>query len=472
MSLENTTVEPTTNEVHVAVSDFHVGAGPEFCLRRATSRLKGWPRRKENREYRLVEQKNVLEDFPHDEIFFAFVKKVVAEYGSTNQVYLRLLGDIFDPLGVPWQGQFLESPYENIAVRKIRIIIDGHPHFFDSLAWFIRQPNTHLDFFVGNHDPCLVWPRVQEVILECLAGTDVALRSKIRFFDHRKNFEDLHRGVHYYHGMNVDAYTSLNPKTVMNTHQSGVKLNQPTIIIPYSSYLVVDLLNKIKLRNPLVGRAHSLTLWKNAALYMWGWNIYVIFSLIAAFFNKTTAAAIGERGWRRVMIMIRMMIETISDDTVDRLDNESLVLLRNRKDIQVVVRGHSHVSRLISIKEGTYVNTGTWVKLYREKELIGPLIWKRTLAFLLAMMALLLVLFLNDDNLRLSIQVLSIHRVLLGFFVSFFSGVLFLKILGMKPTFVPHSEFTCAIIRHEGNDSPKVGLFEYFPSEDRFRERL
>lgn len=46
-------------------------------------------------------------------------------------------------------------------VWKVSRIAQGHPTFFQALAWFVAQPGNELVLMKGNHDIELVWPDVQ-----------------------------------------------------------------------------------------------------------------------------------------------------------------------------------------------------------------------------------------------------------------------------------------------------------------------
>ncbi|WP_420645692.1 hypothetical protein [Candidatus Leptofilum sp.] len=44
---------------------------------------------------------------------------------------------------------------------KLEKIAEGHPCFFQALAWFVAQPGNELHLLKGNHDVELYWPEVQ-----------------------------------------------------------------------------------------------------------------------------------------------------------------------------------------------------------------------------------------------------------------------------------------------------------------------
>ncbi len=65
------------------------------------------------------------------------------------------------PIGLP--------PSSEGSVYKMRRIIEDHPLFFDTLAWFLGRGNR-ATFVMGNHDRELTFPEVQEVLRQALAA--------------------------------------------------------------------------------------------------------------------------------------------------------------------------------------------------------------------------------------------------------------------------------------------------------------
>ncbi|MDP3985697.1 MAG: hypothetical protein Q8P82_02945, partial [bacterium] len=345
-------------EVDIVVSDLHLSAGerlrirPRFSLGAAFRRIL---RRSHAADQSFLDRENKLEDFPYDDAFSRMLDRVREQYGTVPRIRLRLMGDCFDPLVIPWKGKFSDPPYEAIAARKMQHILKGHRAFFAALARFIRTPNGYLDIFVGNHDVFLVWPGVQRQIARWLAGNNEALRKKIRFIDQHKRFEDFHRGVLFYHGMNADAHNAVDPERVILRERLGVKRKIPVHNMPYGSYMVVDLVNRIKLRNPLVGRLRGREMWKTAAIHMWSWGIYAGFAMMLTFLRSHLFAISDIRRTRSVRQFFRMVYETCIDGSPERVDRMAEHILEDRPDVRVVVLGHSHAWRRISTPKGTYL---------------------------------------------------------------------------------------------------------------------
>src|SRR5688572_18759589 len=140
-------------EVHVIVSDMHLSAGKVLQVRAKRS-IRWRVVRAVKKVFTEVdpapvyEVPNPLEDFVYDDVFAAFVAKVVATYGSAQVLRIKLMGDVFDPLAVTWGGRLSDPPFEAVAAFKMRKIIRGHASYFDALVAFLKAPNARLDVFV------------------------------------------------------------------------------------------------------------------------------------------------------------------------------------------------------------------------------------------------------------------------------------------------------------------------------------
>lgn len=144
------------------------------------------------------------EDFFQDAPFAQFVahhvklsrRETAVEYHNIPWK-LVINGDIFDFLQViskPAAGAELFSikgvrTYDELSqneqdfglgtsspeiVWKIGRIAQGHPIFFQALAWFVAQPDNELVLMKGNHDIEIFWPDVQTRLRQLLQEAYVA----------------------------------------------------------------------------------------------------------------------------------------------------------------------------------------------------------------------------------------------------------------------------------------------------------
>ncbi|MCL7454542.1 MAG: hypothetical protein M8467_16005 [Anaerolineae bacterium] len=148
-----------SRKLKVIVSDQHLGAGPP------TGR-------------------NPLEDFYSDRAFAAFLDEIAAESDHLGaEVELIFNGDTFEMLQVPHVDKFdpravyppesYHSSAEKDSVRKMDLIIQGHPAFFSALRDFLQEgpPLRYATFVKGNHDLDLHWRGVQTWIRRAVAAT-------------------------------------------------------------------------------------------------------------------------------------------------------------------------------------------------------------------------------------------------------------------------------------------------------------
>ncbi len=149
------------------------------------------------------------EDFFQDVPFAQFVAHHVqlSRRGTAVEYYnipwkLVVNGDIFDFLQVvslPKEGTDLFGvkgvrTYKELRqndrefglgtsspeiVWKVGRIAQGHPTFFQALAWFVAQPGNELVLMKGNHDIELYWPDVQQRFRQLLADAYRAWRETV-----------------------------------------------------------------------------------------------------------------------------------------------------------------------------------------------------------------------------------------------------------------------------------------------------
>jgi hypothetical protein len=274
---------PQYDEVHAVISDLHLSAGATAQIYKGQPwyrRFGRWIGRQlfQGESLPEVSDSNPLEDFPDDAPLVAFTETLAERYsGRVTKLRLKLLGDIFDPHAVLWQGELGGPPYEEVGVYKMKQIIAAHPEAMDAWSRFLDQPNHYLDIYVGNHDLFLVWPRVQHRLARRLCGRDEAKLARLRFIDHKQNFRELDRGILYYHGMNSDAQNAIHRDRVILKDQYGIPLKREVLNEPYGSHLTMRLVYPIKLRNDLIGRLDNhRRIVRNAAIHAWGWTLYAL----------------------------------------------------------------------------------------------------------------------------------------------------------------------------------------------------
>lgn len=71
-----------------------------------------------------------------------------------------------DPIDT-WQKRHGFLPTEGVSLSRFRLILRGHPVFFDALAWWVGRGHR-LVMIPGNHDQELAWDQVQEEFCSAL----------------------------------------------------------------------------------------------------------------------------------------------------------------------------------------------------------------------------------------------------------------------------------------------------------------
>ncbi|GAB4529012.1 MAG: hypothetical protein Kow0063_05710 [Anaerolineae bacterium] len=149
-----------TGKLKIIVSDFHLGAGPPDI------------------------KQNPLEDFIADEAFSQFLETLRVESDNDHkEVELIINGDFFEFLQVPAVDEFdphqayppeaYRDSSQESSIKKLDLIIAGHPSVFDALSDFIQveAPRRRMTLIKGNHDVNLYWPGVKQRLREVLGAT-------------------------------------------------------------------------------------------------------------------------------------------------------------------------------------------------------------------------------------------------------------------------------------------------------------
>src|SRR5690606_21478290 len=107
---------------------------------------------------------NILEDFFHDREFIEFLEYFSSGIYENTEVELILNGDFFNLLMIDFEEVEPEIVTELIALRRMKKIIDGHRASMNALRYFQSLELKSVTFVMGNHDPGILFPSVQELI--------------------------------------------------------------------------------------------------------------------------------------------------------------------------------------------------------------------------------------------------------------------------------------------------------------------
>lgn len=362
---------------YISVSDQHLSEGRTIMEEERLAALERLRRKARGQEIGAIQVENPLEDFPHDEEFAALMARLGDESAQYARTTLVLNGDNFDFLAVRWNGRFKASEieYEYEGVEKMRVILEGHPAYFDALAAFLLLPNTETVILPGNHDQQLIWPEVQRLLAWRIAGHDPARRARVIFVDEDEHepgaFRFVRDGLLFEHGNNADPINAFPPKCIRQP-RFGRGKGLPYMELNFGARWA-EAVNQMKLRNEKIGRNHYAEgshVWAHALLYSWGWCrtaaywfLVTVFRLVLPFWTE---------GWlRRIRLVSTVLISTIWEDK-GATDRWLARIRQTRLDVKVIVHGHTHAAsrRTVVVEDGskrtvTDINTGTWIRMIR-----------------------------------------------------------------------------------------------------------
>jgi len=159
---------------------------------------------------------DIMDDFTDDHLLVDFIEKITpSQHGE--KVTLVLLGDIFDFLKMAYKGQYPRYITEEISLWKLDEIIISHSAVFKALKNFLDNPHCEIKFIIGNHDPDLAWPAVQEKIRETLRHRD-----QIEF-----GFNYVTDTIHAEHGHQTDPFFRTDTRRPIIRYDGQEILNLP-----------------------------------------------------------------------------------------------------------------------------------------------------------------------------------------------------------------------------------------------------
>ena len=127
--------QPRADRLVVAISDLEIGAGGPY------------------------------DDVPDASFFASVVRSYSRPPFRDIAVDLVLNGDTFDLLKTSVDGAYPVHITAEVAVYKLRRVLDAHPEFIDAVRAFLVVPAPRRVFFtVGNHDQELLVPEVQRYL--------------------------------------------------------------------------------------------------------------------------------------------------------------------------------------------------------------------------------------------------------------------------------------------------------------------
>jgi len=284
---------------------------------------------------------NLLEDFEEDERFFEFLDFYSSGTHYFSDVTLVLNGDIFNFIQMDVKGKFHHYHTEEDIISMLDEIIKGHPLFVEALKKFASRPNKHISFVIGNHDLGMVFKGAQARLNKAV-GRDIN-------FTH--NFDQF--GVWVEHGHRFEAINTVPRKQSIILGPEGKEI----VNYPWASLFCIYLLPKLKDMRPYIDKVRPLSAYVKWLIFN---DIKFAFYLcwaVITYCIRTQFKPYGKYN-KNFKISLKQVLNIAIHPTFEK---NAQKVLKRRKDLNVVIMGHTHVTEWRKFKDGRlYFNTGTW----------------------------------------------------------------------------------------------------------------
>ena len=310
----------SVSKIKLVVSDFHLGSGH----RNADGSV------------------NILEDFFHDREFIEFLEYFGTGIYEDVEVELVINGDFFNLLMIDYQEIDPDVITELVAIRRMKKIMDGHKAVMNALKFFQSRNKKSVTFIMGNHDPGVLFPSIQDLIRRYTG-------ERTRFFLVAYEVD----GVYIEHGNQYEVANCFDREKYFLTEG----LPQPVLNQPWGTLFLVHVVNTIKRGKPHFDKVLPfVTYLKWLLLYDFRFGMRVI-RMIVGFFFKSRFRNDPRRNNSLSQTLKILMEAPVFPD----LDDAAEKILATREDIHTVIFGHNHRPTFRQFRpDKEYLNTGTW----------------------------------------------------------------------------------------------------------------
>lgn len=317
----------------IVISDIHLGAGAIYQSTR-----------------------NTLEDFHFDKELVDFLKYFSSGKYLNREVELIINGDLLDFLAVPYVNYFDDDYWsEAAALCKLEIILAAHSEVIAALVKFITIKNKSITYIIGNHDAEMILPRVKQAFLKLFAGEN---KDKFKILENEDEHYSPEKDIIIKHGHEFETAHHFSSKTSITEDQNGRKYFVP----PWGSYYVVRVINKYKEERDFVNAVRPIKKFLiNGIIYDTLFTLRFSFSTCYYFLMVRFIYFFKmKKSWAKFIDHILNELKLfIDDDTMIEDFTES------HPDTKVLIVGHTHDPILKTYSNGTtFINTGTWTRMY------------------------------------------------------------------------------------------------------------
>lgn len=302
-------------------------------------------------------RRNFLEDFHYDLELVEFFE-YYANHPNLSDVEIEIIinGDFLDFLAVPYVPFFDDEFWsEEAAMAKLKMMIEAHPKVFRSMDHFLEKENHKIVYIIGNHDAEMVFESLQKQFINTFHEKH---RSRVSVLANPDGQYWPVEGVLLMHGHEYEVAHQFDVNHSIIADNTGRKFFIP----PWGSYYVTRVINRFKEGRGYVNAVRPVNKFViNGLIYDSLYtlrflfaNLYYLFMVRFVFFIKQS------KNWKQVLERCAQEMQLFKD-----FENMTEDFVKNHENLRALIVGHTHDATYREYDNGaTFINTGTWTKMY------------------------------------------------------------------------------------------------------------
>lgn len=290
---------------------------------------------------------NLTDDFISDRALSALILQLK---NRAHPVDLVLNGDTFDFLKCPSQltphTVYPRHITKQVSLAKLKLIYNAHTPVFQALKEFVAEPGKTVYFILGNHDPDIVYPEVQQQLQRLLANNERVI------FPGRHYRQGT---VHVEHGQQYDFLSAVNFDKLFLEYKGESILN-----LSFVTFGLISAFMNYKEQYPFMERifprpellTHHRTVARKFNRHTIGYFLKSMVYYPFRFYSDPTYSFPSG--------LVRELYKRLRTLHWD-VDNIASHVLRKRKlKHSIIVLGHIHEKRLVRGKNRVIIHPGSW----------------------------------------------------------------------------------------------------------------
>ncbi len=289
---------------------------------------------------------NLLEEFHQDAKLAELLEYYSVGPGrrGAGDVEAVFNGDFLDYLSVDVSGGYPDALFEALAVEATALICDGHPIVFDALRRFAATPGCRIRYQLGNHDPAIAWPSVQEYLRQRVGAP-------IEFGFDGYEFDDVRIEHGHQHEVGHQFDTA---QLILPAGPLGRK--EPIINFPFGCFFVACFLTGLRGRRHYISQVVPFRLYLRWAFVNDFWFALWAGIRVGAFFIKMRFIRHPTR-FSRFSKTLKILRDIFWPPRLEKV----AARLLDRAAYRILIMGHNHEACLRTYPHGKqYLNSGTW----------------------------------------------------------------------------------------------------------------